>query len=120
MKKTLKLLTIGFESSTRNTPEFNSFFRTFKSEFSKELKSIGATNIKIEAGHFYISGFFTSPSGQIYYFSLPDVRGMEYILQRGCSVELMYRTAKDYKDFTGGPNQWVKIETGMGQKMNII
>jgi len=35
------------------------FYRTFKSEFRKELKSIGATNIVFSRGHFYVSGFFT-------------------------------------------------------------
>ena len=119
MNKTLELLRRGFESATVKTPEFMAFVRTFRSEFTKELKSVGATNIKVEAGHFYISGFFTSASGQVYYFSLSDVRVMDFVLQSGRSIELMYRTASDYKDFRGGGNQWVDIGNGMAERMRL-
>ena len=98
----------GFESSSQTTQEFLNFVRTFRSEFTKELKSIGATDIQIGKGHFYVSGFFTI-DGQAWYFSLSDVRQMEY--------ELLYRTAKNYKDYTGGQNRFATIETGMAQNM---
>ena len=67
MKNTVIALLAGFESSSGKTPEFLTFFRTFKKEFRKELESIGATNIQINRGHFYVSGFFTV-NGQCYYF----------------------------------------------------
>jgi len=113
MKKSITLLKNGFESSSGTTPEFLTFFRTFKSEFTKELKSIGATEIQIGKGHFYISGFFTI-NGQAYYISLSDVRDAEYHIPN-----LLYRTAQHYKDYTGGSNQYVNIETGMVQNMNL-
>lgn len=116
MKKTLELLHKGFESATVKTPEFMAFVRAFRNEFTKELKNVGATDIKIEAGHFYVSGFFTLASGQVYYFSLSDVRGMEYIT----TPSLLYRTAEHYKDFKGGGNQWVNIERGMAEKMRLL
>ncbi len=115
MNKILALLKKGFQSSSRKTPEFIAFCRVFKSELTKELKSIGATNIVFSNGHFDISGFFTAESGQIYYFSLSDVRGMEFQNE----VQLMYRTAEHYKDWTGGGNQWVTIEQGIVDRMNI-
>ena len=107
---------LGFESSSRLTPEFSEFFKTFKREFTKELQTparpaIGATNIVFNRGHFYVSGFFTV-DGQAYYFSLPDVRGSEYRMP-----QLMYRTAKDYKDYTGGQNRWVDIAPLMADKI---
>jgi len=111
MNRTKLLLAQGFESSSVKTPEFKSFARDFKREFTQELKSIDATNIKFSVGHFYVSGFFTSKTGQVYYFSLSDVRG--------CPNQLMYRTAKDYKDYTGGMNQWTNISKGMSHRMNI-
>ena len=111
MKKTIELLKQGFESSTGTTPEFRTFYSTFKKEFTKELKSIGATEIVFSKGHFYISGFFTVDN-QAYYFNLGDVRGSEYRMPN-----LMYRTAEHYKDYTGGSNRWVDIETGMSEKM---
>lgn len=111
MKKSLELLNVEFESSSRETPQFKFFYTTFKREFTKELKQMGATDIKFSKGHFYLSGFFTSQSGQPYYFSLSDLRG---------SVrKLLYRTAKDYKDYRGGSNMYVPIETGMFNNMEV-
>jgi hypothetical protein len=121
MKKSRAMLLEGFESSTGLTPEFAQFYRTFKSEFTKELKSIGATNIVFSRGHFYVSGFFTV-NGQAYYFSLSDVRGMDYSLRNNpdsCMSQLLYRTAQHYKDYTGGMNQYVRIGQGMAQEMRL-
>jgi hypothetical protein len=116
MKKSLQMLRKGFQSSCSKTPEFKSFCRIFKNEFSKELQSIGATNVVFNYGHFYVSGFFTLGT-QAWYFSLSDVRGMEYCLNQSCMGMLLYRTAKDYRDFTGGQNRYTKIESGMAKNM---
>jgi hypothetical protein len=113
MKKSVGLLKSGFESSSSLTPEFAQFYRTFKSEFTKELKNAGAENIVFSRMHFCLSGFCTV-NGQVWYFSLSDVRGMEY---NHDNIQLMYRTANHYKDYKGGMNQWVKIGTGMFERM---
>ena len=119
MKKSLELLRKGFQSSSGLTPEFVQFFRTFKSEFTKELKSIGATAIVFSRGHFYLSGFFTVDD-QIWYFSLSDVRGIDYSLVHNpdsCMSKLLYRTATSYKDYTGGQNRYAVIKKGMAENM---
>ena len=119
MKKSIELLISGFESSCSKTPEFKSFCRVFKSEFTKELQSIGATDIVFTFGHFYISGFFAT-NEQKWYFSLSDVRGMNYSITHypeSYMSKLMYRTVKDYKDYTGGQNRYIKIKTGMAEEM---
>jgi len=116
MKKSIELLKRGFESSSGLTREFAEFFNTFKKEFTKELQIAGATNIVFNRGHFFISGFCTI-NGQVWYFSLSDVRGMNYHLNQSCMGKLLYRTAKDYKDYTGGQNRFATIETGMGKNM---
>ena len=116
MNKTLALLKRGFQSSSGTTPDFLDFVKIFKKEFTKELVSIGATNIQIGRGHFYVSGFFTV-GNKPYYFSLSDVRS--YNPNGGHFSDLLYRTAKDYKDYTGGINHYVKIESGMCLKMNL-
>ena len=108
MKKSLRLLRKGFESSSGTTPQFLSFYRTFKNELTKILTVKGCTNIEIGKGHFYVSGFFTASSGQVYYVSLSDVRGFNETGWHNGS--LMYRTAKDYKDYTGGCNQFVRLD----------
>lgn len=54
-------------------------------------------------GNYYLYGFFTSKTGQIYYLSCSDVRHFGY-------ERLLYRTAKHYKDWTGGSNQYVGVK----------
>jgi len=117
MKKTVELLQKGFESSCYPTPEFKAFCKVFKKEFTNELKSVNCTDIVFSYGHFYISGFFTY-EGQVYYFSLPDVRDFgEWYDEYNCMNQLLYRTAKDYKDFTGGHNRYAVIKTDMIAEM---
>jgi len=121
MKKTNQLLSIGFESSSGLTEEFKQFYSTFRSEFKKELKTIGATDIVFSRGHFYVSGFFTV-NNQAMYFSLSDVRSFIYSKVQdpySCMHKLLYRTAQNYKDYSGGANQYVSIESGMCSKMNL-
>ena len=79
--------------------DFKVFFRGEKSRLTKILKAKGCTDIKLEYGFYYFSGFFTSESGQIYYLSSSDVRYFPY-------NRLLIRTARDYKDYTGGYNEY--------------
>jgi len=111
MKKSIQLLQQGFESSSGLTPEFKQFYIIFKSEFTKELKSQGATDIVFSKGHFYVSGFCTI-DGQAWYFSISDVRDSSYSIGK-----MLYRTVTDYKDYTGGQNRYADFKTGMGNKM---
>jgi len=119
MKETVKLLEAGFESSSVKTPEFKLFARTFKKEFTSELQSIAATDIIFSVGHFYISGFFTIGT-QRWYFSTPDVRGMNHALATkpdSTMAKLLYRTADDYNDYTGGVNRYITIRFDMSADM---
>lgn len=106
MKKTIALIH-PFEQGSYNSPAFLSFARTFKSEFKKELESIGASLHKFNTGHFYISGFFTK-GDKFFYFSWHNGDN-----------NLMYRTAKNDKDFTGGANQWAEINSDLGQRISF-
>ena|ERR1035437_2835303 len=81
---------------------FKDFYRKEKSKITKILKAKGCTDIQMSMQFNYFYGFFTSSSGQIYYFNCSDVRHFKY-------EKLMYRTAKDYKDYSGGRNQWVNV-----------
>ena len=117
MNKTLELLKKGFESSSTETPEFKEFFKVFKKEFTKELKDNGVTKVVFSKGHFDISGFFTK--GRSWYFSLSDVRGSDYLINSGRPVTMLYRTARDFSDYTGGSNCYVNVGPGMVQKMNL-
>lgn len=102
MKKTLSLLKQKFESSCGKTPQYLEFHRTFKREFTALLKSYGAEKIEVsKPNHFDASGFFTH-ADEIYYFSLSDLRWSK--------SNLLVRTAKHYKDYTGGVNQYVTFD----------
>lgn len=72
MKKSSKRISEGFESASYTTPEFK-----------KLIGNFGCADIKLSAGHFEISGFFTAPNGQVWNVALCDVR---------------FRTVKDYKE----------------------
>lgn len=83
--------------------EFKTWVRKEFNRLKKILTEKGCTNIELNYGFYYFSGFFTAPSGQIYYISCSDVR--HFIYDR-----LLIRTAKHYKDFTGGSNNYVSID----------
>ena len=80
--------------------DFKDFFKREKRRLTLIFKQKGCTDIKMDYGFYYFSGFFTAPSGQIYYFSASDIRHVEY-------KRLLIRTAKSYTDYTGGQNQYV-------------
>ena len=96
-----KIHNTEFVSSSEYTEQFRSFYRLFNSEIRKFLKSLGASKIEINRGHFESYGFFTL-NDKVWYFSLSDVRfyNPTYIF--------FIRKAKDYNDFTGGLNIFIK------------
>ena len=103
MKKTVALLEQEFESSCGLTPQFATFAKTFKRELKKELEeSVGITEFDFHRGHFVCSGFFKTNDDRIFYFSQSDVRFFK-------ENKLLVRTAKHFKDYTGGKNCYVPI-----------
>lgn len=100
-KDFIQSLTQNFESSSQLTSQFQSFHRLFKRDFTNILHSFNADKIEFSRGHFGTSGFFTHKD-QVYYFSLGDVRWNK--------EHMLIRTAKDYKDYTGGSNGFLNLE----------
>jgi hypothetical protein len=101
MKNVLRLTQSHFESSSGRTPEYLSWHRKFKNAFKKFLTERGATDVQIgKPNHFDMSGFFTV-KGQAWYFSISDIRWSK--------EKMLVRTAKDYKDYTGGRNLFVTL-----------
>lgn len=110
MEQIKALLERGFQSSSGKTPEFAAFARLFKKHFAKELATVGATLKVFSVGHFYVSGFFEL-NGQLFYFSISDVR---MYTDSGHWGSVLIRTAKDVKDFSGGTNTYTDgIKSGM-------
>lgn len=83
--------------------DFKEFFRKEKNRLTRIFKALGCTNIQMDYGFYYFSGFLTAPSGQVYYFSSSDIRHWDY-------NQLLIRTAKNYKDYTGGSNQYIGVK----------
>ena len=78
-----------------------------KSIVRKALKQANFTDIKFSNGHYYFSGFATKNNKAIY-FSISDVR---HFSPTGGGADLLIRTAKDYKDYTGGSNNYSSLKT---------
>ena len=103
MKKSLYLLSFNFESSSIRTEQYLEFHRVFKRELKEVLKPYCK---KIEIGkpnHFDISGFFELNDNRIYYFSLSDLRWSK--------EKILIRTVKDFKDYSGGSNGFIKLDS---------
>jgi len=99
------LETTIFISSSGKTEQWKRFSRMFRNDMKKLLGELGATDIRISTGHFYMSGFFTAKTGQVYYFSIPDVRSSK----RDPLDPLLLRTAKGYEDYSGGSNKFIPL-----------
>lgn len=104
MKQAIKLLGEEFQSSSVLTPQFAHFYAAFTNELKRFLKSKGCYDIDLSRGHFYIYGFFTTKDHKIYYINFGDVRW-----PMGSKYRMLFRTAEDYADYTGGSNQYVEI-----------
>ena len=60
--------------------------------------------IEFHKGHFDVYGFFEMNDGRIWYFSTGDLR---WAAQQ---LGMLLRTAKDFQDWTGGPNHSIQFD----------
>lgn len=81
-----------------------------KISFKKAIETVfqGATNIKLKTGKVNgsndcISGFFTCNDTEVYYIHR-DLRSNFSFNFDASGV--MYRSARDYRDYSGGTNTW--------------
>ena len=65
--------------------------------FKKSIQVLGYEIVKYTKGYNYRSAFATK-DGQLWYFSIGDLRDQE--------PHLMYRTAESLTDYSGGYNRW--------------
>ena len=96
---------LSFNHSTKE--EQNKTYSMFKRGFIGYLQNyFKLIQFKASNNHFYISGFFElenkeSSNKQIYYFSIEDLR---------FNSTFLIRTAKDFKDYTGGNNCYLSLD----------
>ena len=101
MNKIITELNQEFQSSCCKTQQYLSYHRMFKREF-KKLLSPYCDEIEIsKPNHFDISGFFRLKDNRIFYISISDLRWSK--------DSMLVRTAKDFKDYSGGSNRFVKL-----------
>ena len=82
--------------------------KQFGDDLKKALQSdLGIDyNVEISIGHFYISGFVKRLSTeQFVYFSVEDLRDNDNGFD-----SVLYRTAKDNKDYSGGMNNFCRLD----------
>lgn len=86
--------------------EFKQFIKDFKKHITEELKWERLELVKFSPNHYDASGFIFNPATSKYaYFSISDVR---YFSNKWYS-DILIRTAKDTKDYTGGRNDFVTL-----------
>jgi hypothetical protein len=110
MEELARLIKCGEDclgGGSTKSPEFKSFARKFNNRLKKQFSSIGGRDYKGKVGHFYISGF-VDVQGQTYYFSISDVR-------HGFGSDILVRTAKDRKDFSGGSNNYIPMDSDFAE-----
>lgn len=112
MKKTkaMKLVEeyemVEFESSSGLTDQFKKFSTKLRAAIKEEAALAGYELKTYSRGHFEATAFIQNEEGKIYYISIGDVRSTNP--QR--KFETLYRTAETLKDYTGGHNQYTKLD----------
>jgi len=101
---------VRFESSCEKTPEFLAFAKDFKKEVKKKAEENGFKLIAVNTGHFYLSGFLQK-NDKFVYFSSSNIR----LFPNEWRDNLLIRTAKNVKDYTGGQNCFTSLDL-IGQK----
>lgn len=102
ISKSLYLWGFEFVSSCERTPQYLEFHRTFKRELTQALKPYCKKIDISKPNHFDVTGFFELNDGRIFYFSLGDLRWDK--------EDILIRTAKGFKDYTGGSNGCLKFD----------
>ena len=103
-----------FSSGGTAGEDFKIFARKFKSFVKKQLP-LTCSLVSFSSGHYFLSGFITKNSKYVY-FSTSDVR---YFPGKWAS-DILIRTAKDSKDYTGGCNNTTTIKNFVVAVNNLL
>jgi hypothetical protein len=82
-------------------PALRAWSKDFKKSLQEAIKG-WATIAQYNIGYFYVSGFIKTNDGRYYYFATKDLRFYP------SSDTILFRTAKDDKDYQGGFNNYVR------------
>ena len=105
-----------FQSSSMKTPEFSAFAKDFKKNLLEQIKK-DFELVDWSVGHFEVSVFIQDKqSKKFIYLSISDVR----FFRDGWFDNVLIRTAKHAKDYTGGSNSYCKFENINKQALYLI
>ena len=110
--KSTKWTSVEFESSIIKTEQFKKFSKDFLSDIKKTMEGYKLVNKNV--GHFYISGFLKKDEKYVY-FSTSDVR----FFRNEWYNNILIRTAKNDKDYTGGSNNHSTLED-LKRKVDLL
>ena len=96
-----------FLGTTTRTEDYIQFEKGFRNAVNREAKKHGYHICDFMPGHFECSMFLKNDeSGQYYFVSINDVR-----FDPIRNAKILFRTAKDNKDFCGGYNQFAYMNS---------
>ena len=95
---------VTFVPSCADTRDFGDFARHLRIALQKECAAHGLTLKKFNRGYFEVSALVEAPSGKMCYLHISDVRDEASAFER-----VLYRTARDDRDFTGGMNHFASL-----------
>jgi hypothetical protein len=98
---------LGYQFQSSSGPTEG--WKAFVADYRKEVKRVCGKVLEVASfhkNHFEVSGFLRNPAtGKLVYFSVSDVR---FWPDRWFN-EILIRTAKDVKDYTGGRNCYCSL-----------
>lgn len=99
----LSLLNTQYESSSSRTPEYLTFCRIFKKQFTKLLRdNFEVHRIQIDKpNHFDTGGFIELSNGKMFNFFIGDLRW---------NKSFCIRSVTSFTDYNGGSNQYCNID----------
>ena len=113
MKNINKWLNFKFQYGNDN--EFSNLSRNVKAYIKRNLAE-NYELVNYNKGYFYISGFIkNNDNNKFMYFSFPDVR-----YDNTWYKHVLYRTAENEKDYTGGHNKYCSVEDLINNMQNSI
>ena len=99
-----------------NSKDYTSFQTKYKNVLKEIGESCGIELSNFNKGYYEFSCVMKSKyTNQLYYVSICDVRHWK----NGWADHVLYRTMKDDKDWTGGPNHYCKLED-LGYSLNQL
>lgn len=92
--------------------EFNKFAKELKTVLRSDAKSLGFNLADFSKGHYFVSGFFEKDGKYVYFsYDVPRSETPMDLTAKSAFDGVLYRTAKNCKDYTGGPNRFTSMTT---------